>query len=234
LHLGKAKGKMDFDPANRDVPTPRYELESGSEDELEAETSRRGAQESLRLLRADGSDAAGALESGSKLVILVAGAGMALLGSLGASAPAQQYTLQAGGEQHAGVGVVDSTAGDKLTVAVVAPPPSTHSSRFHGMARTLLEATKPSSVVIVDSYSPQDQLHRSAYECESDAESEAPIKYLASLHFLAGNKVDAKRMAPLRAPEAASGPGAAFFSEVSCAQTRDRLAAKSMLVEATT
>ena len=79
-----------------------------------------------------------------------------------------------------------------------------------------MDATKPSSVVIVDSYSPQEQLYRDPY---SDDVAEEPgadtsIRYLATGSYLKGHKVDSKRMVPLRSPEAASGLGAAFLSEV--------------------
>ena len=210
---------MDFDPVNRDVPAPRYELESGSEDEFKAglEVAASKTQEPFRIVNTDGSDANGVLEHGTQMVILVGNAGAAFLSSLQSTVPTQGLSLQTGTEQHAAIAAIDSASGTKLTVALVAPPPQLRSSRFHEIARALLEAIHPSSLVIVDSYSPQEQLYRDPYseDAEESAGADTAVRYLATPSYVAKHKVDAKKMAPLRSPEAATGLGAAFLATVS-------------------
>ncbi|KAJ9480214.1 Cystathionine beta-lyase [Pseudozyma hubeiensis] len=193
---------MEYDPVNRDVPAPRYELESGSEDEFEHGTGQ--PQEPYQLV-------GGTLEPGSQLVVLIGNAGIAALSSLG-TAPTQQLSLQSGSEQHAAVGVATSSSGTRVTAALVAPPPQLRSFRFHEIAQTIIEASKPSSIVIVDSYSPQEQIYRDP-ESEEEAGWEAAIRYLATPSYAADHTIDSKRLTPLRSPESASGLGAAFLSK---------------------
>lgn len=210
---------MEFDPVNRDVAAPKHELESGSEDEFEAspQVSASKTQDPFNMVAADGSATASTLEHGTQLVVLVGKAGAALLSSLSSAAPTQQYSLRTETEQHASIAVVDSTSGTKITAALVAPPSQLGSSRFHEIARTLVDAAQPSSIVIVDSYSPQEQLYRDPYSDDADQEAGADtaIRYLATPSFTAKHKVESRTMAPLRSPEAATGLGAAFLSEVS-------------------
>ena len=196
---------------NRDVPAPRYELESGSEDEYEHNVGERRIdnqpQESFRLIATDGKDAKPG--HGSQLVVLVGGAGASVLSSLRGSAPAQQYSLQCGSEQHAAI-----ASSSSATVALVAPPQEVRSSRYHDIAHTLVEATKPSSIVIVDSYSPQDQLYREA-DSEEELGQPASVRYIATPSYKAKNPIDSRQLTQLRSPESASGIGAAFLSKVS-------------------
>lgn len=198
---------MEYDPVNRDVPAPRYELESGSEDEFEHSTGQ--PQASYQLV-------GGTLEPGSQLVVLIGNAGMAALSSIG-TAPTQQLSLQIETEQHAAVAVATSSSGTRITAALVAPPPQLRSSRFHEIAQTIIAASKPSSIVIVDSYSPQEQIYRNA-EAEEKAGWEAAIRYLATPSYAANHTFESKRLTPLRSPESASGLGAAFLSKVSTTQ----------------
>ncbi|SJX62498.1 uncharacterized protein SRS1_13346 [Sporisorium reilianum f. sp. reilianum] len=202
---------MDFDPANRDVAAPRYELESGSEDEFVGidHGAEAKSQEPFQLVASDGSEQV--LEQGSQLVVLIGHAGTALLSSLGGGVPAQHYALRCGSDQHAAVASASSSHSKKVTAALVAPLPQVRSSRFHEIASTLIEAAKPSSVVIVDSYSPQDQLYRGA--SEEDAGQDAAIRYIATTSYVAQHAIDSNKMAPLRSPESASGIGAAFLSK---------------------
>lgn len=209
---------MDFDPANRDVAAPRYELESGSEDEFDHQAKEVKPQEPFRLVATDGS--ASTLEHGSQLVVLIGQAGAAFLSSLGGAAPAQQSSLRCGSEQHAAIALASSNKGSKITAALVSPPPHVRSSRFHEIASTLIEAAKPSSVVIVDSYSLQDQLYRDAAYSEGEAGQEAAVRYTATPSFRAQHPIDSSKMAPLRSPESASGLGAAFLSKVSSRATK--------------
>ncbi|EST04744.1 hypothetical protein PSEUBRA_006028 [Kalmanozyma brasiliensis GHG001] len=202
---------MDFDPVNRDAPAPRYELESGSEDEFDHDGVATKIQGQL-VLSATEAGSSSTLQQGNPLVVLVRNAGAAFLSSLQGHRLEQRYSLRADSEQHASIAVASSSSGSSITVAMVAPPPQLRSSRFHEIASTLLEATKPSKVVIVDSYSQEQQLYRDT-DSESDSENEAAIKYLATPTFLAEEKVDSKRMEPLRSPETASGLGAAFLSK---------------------
>ncbi|KAJ1023502.1 hypothetical protein NDA16_003119 [Ustilago loliicola] len=206
---------MEFDPVNRDVPAPRYELESGSEDEFEAARDTRETQEPVRIVPADGSGSSSALESNTQLVVLIGNAGVALLSSLQGSAPAEQYSLRTESDQHAAIAVVDRASGGKVTAALVAPPPQLGSWRFHDIAQTLIEAAQPSSIVIVDSYSPQEQLYRDPYSDDDEEHDRVdnPMRYLATPSYLTKNKVDARGLTPLRSPEAASGLGAAFLSK---------------------
>src|SRR5690348_10149367 len=101
---------MEFDPVNRDVPAPRYELESGSEDELGPGSTHRDTelQEPFHIVAADGST--GSLERGSELVVLIGNAGAALLSSL-AAAPAQGFTLRTESEEYASVAVTGTASG---------------------------------------------------------------------------------------------------------------------------
>ncbi|CDW95374.1 hypothetical protein [Sporisorium scitamineum] len=206
---------MDFDPANRDVAAPRYELESGSEDEFEFDGIHQGAepksQEPFQLVATDGTTQDVALEKGSQLVVLIGSAGAAVLSSLGGAAPAQHSLLRCGSEQHAAIAVASSSHGQKVAAALVAPLAQLRSSRFHEIASTLIEAAKPSSVVIVDSYSPQDELYRES--SEEEAGQGAAIRYLATPSYLAQHPIDSNKLSPLRSPESASGLGAAFLSK---------------------
>ncbi|KAJ1035793.1 hypothetical protein NDA13_000452 [Ustilago tritici] len=204
---------MEFDPVNREVPAPRYELESGSEDEFEAGTQvgDNKWQEPFRIVSGSGASSS-TLESGTQLLVLIGNAGAALLSSL--SAPAEKYSLRTETEQHASIAVVESVSGDKITAALVAPPPQLRSCRFHDIVQTLVEAAKPSSIVIVDSYSPQEQLYRDPSADEDDGDGvDKLVRYLATPSYLTKNKVDARGLTPLRSPEAASGLGAGFLSK---------------------
>lgn len=205
---------MDFDPVNRDAPAPRYELESGSEDEFDHDGEASKAQEPFSLNASDGFGSSSPLPQGGSLVVLVGNAGAAFLSSFQSQRLEQQYSLRTGSEQHASIAIASTSSGSKITVAMVAPPPQLRSSRFHEIASTLLETTRPSSVVIVDSYSQEQQLYRDPYS-EEKSGNEAVIKYLATSSYLVKQKIDSKRMEPLRSPESASGLGAAFLSKVS-------------------
>lgn len=208
---------MEFDPVNRDVPAPRYELESGSEDEFEqGDRPAAGTEtrEFFRIISAHDSSSSVTLQTDTQLVVLIGNAGAALLSSLQGSAPAELYSLRTETDQHASIAVVDS-ASSKITAALVAPPPHLRSSRFHDIAQTLVEAVQPSSIVIVDSYSPQEQLYRDPYSDDAEDRVDDTIRYLATPSYLEQNKVDARGLTPLRSPEAASGLGAAFLSKVS-------------------
>ncbi|SPO27446.1 uncharacterized protein UTRI_10563 [Ustilago trichophora] len=208
---------MEFDPVNREAAAPKHELESGSEDEFEAspKVSASKTLEPFNIVAADGSATASTLEHGRQLVVLVDKAGAALLSSLSGAAPTQQYCIRTETEQHASIAVVDSTSGVKITAALVAPPSQLRSSRFHEIVRMLVDAAQPSSIVIVDSYSPQEQLYRDPYSDDADEEAGADtaIRYLATPSFTAKHKVESMKMMPLRSPEAATGLGAAFLSE---------------------
>ncbi|KIS69670.1 uncharacterized protein UMAG_02202 [Mycosarcoma maydis] len=196
---------MEFDPVNRDVPAPRYELESGSEDEWEHNVNE--SQHPYTLVAADD-----ALPQGSQLTVLVGSAGAKMLSSLAGGVPSQQLSLQSESEQHAAIAVASSSTGSPITIALVVPPPQLRSSRFHDLAHQIIEATNPSKIVIVDSYSPQEQIYRDL-DSQDDADCEAPIRYLASPSYTASHTIDSKRMTPLRAPESAGGIGAAFLSK---------------------
>lgn len=208
---------MEFDPVNRDVAAPRYELESGSEDEFETgpDVVAKQAAEPFTIVASDGSSTQ--LEHGSRLVVLVSKAGAALLSSLQSAVPPQQFALRTNDEQHGAIAVVDSASGSKITAAFVAPPPQVRSSRFHEIVRTLIEAAQPSSIAVVDSYSPQEQFYRDPYSDHADGQSgnDSAIRYLATSSYVSQHKIDASAMTPLRSPESASGLGAAFLSEVS-------------------
>lgn len=209
---------MEFDPVNRDAPAPRYELESaGSEDEFEQEIDAGKSQSSYTLVKTGKSSS---LEEGSQLLVLVNNAGTALLSSLDGRALAQRYSIQMESEQHASIAVVASASCSNITVALVAPLPHVSSSSFHDLAHTLVEATKPSSIVVVDSYSQEQQLYRSP--CADDEPGrDAAIKYLATPSYLAQHKLDRKVLEPLRSPESAGGLGAAFLSKVSIESDAD-------------
>lgn len=204
---------MDYDPVNRDVPAPRYELESGSEDELEGPAPK--TQEPFSIATADGDDTSSKLEQDTRLVVLVGHAGAALLSSLQGAAPAQRFTLRTSTEQYGALAVLDSTSGTKITVALLAPPPQLRPSRFHEIADRLVESTRPSSIVILDSYSPQEQLYRGVDGADDHEGAATPIRYLSTPSYLAEQKVDTSRMQPLRSPESATGLGAALLSKVS-------------------
>ncbi|TKY86151.1 hypothetical protein EX895_004976 [Sporisorium graminicola] len=206
---------MDFDPANRDVAAPRYELESGSEDEFQVADhgAESRSEEPFQLVTADGSENDGKLEQGSQLVVLIGHAGASLLSSLGGAGLEQHSSLRCGSEQHAAIASARSSRGGRVTVALVAPSPQLRSWRLHEMASTLIETVKPSSVVIVDSYSPQDQLYRDAAYSEEEAGPEAAIRYIVTPSYVAQHAIDSSKMAPLRSPESASGLGAAFLSK---------------------
>lgn len=205
---------MDFDPVNREAPAPRYELESGSEDEFEQQQAgddvKTHTPEPISITSFDGSrSVSAAFKQGAQLVVLVGNAGAALLSSLGTSALAQRFSLRTQTEQYGAIAVTD-----KCTVALVAPAPQLRSSRFHELARSLVEATKPSSIVIVDSYSPQEQLYRDPFDDEKEGQrTETSIRYLATPQYRAKHTLDPTKLTPLRSPEAATGLGAAFLSK---------------------
>ena len=211
---------MDFDPVNRDVPAPRYELESGSEDEFEHQLDPKEGtaevQDSFNIVPCDGSAEPKTLGHCNTLVILVGHAGAAFLSSMRGTVPMQQFSLRTHAEQHAAIAVIESGRGNKTAAALVAPPPQLRSWRFHEMAQTLIEATRPSNIVILDSYSPQEQLYRDPYSDDAEEPVDTAIRYLATPRYLATHPIDSRRLAPLRSPEAATGLGAAFLSKVRC------------------
>ncbi|SNX85528.1 uncharacterized protein MEPE_04237 [Melanopsichium pennsylvanicum] len=206
---------MDFDPINRDFPASRYEIESGSEDEIDAglDTASSKTQEPFHIVSTQNSQDV-SLSQGNQLVVLVGKAGLALLMSLPGSAPVQQYSLRTETEQHASISVIESSPTAKVTIALVAPPPQLHSSRFHEIAQMLMYAARPSSLVVVDSYSSQEQLYSDPHPDDAQVEwAGIGIRYVATRRYLAEHKVDTNMMTPLKSPEAAAGLGAAFLSQ---------------------
>lgn len=83
---------MDFDPLARDLPPPRYQVESGSEDESNDRTAKLPVGDVLLDLDRD-------VTESRDVVVLVAGAGRAWLERDAAQVPPEDGTVQFEREQ---------------------------------------------------------------------------------------------------------------------------------------
>lgn len=187
---------MEFDPLSRDLAPPRYELESGSEDE--GDVKQTAVRPALEIKGAPASS------TGSEVVVLIQQAGLTCLDKN--SAPHELWAVVVDEQQQASI----SETSDGKTVVFVSPTPQLlPPSRFHELTRLIFDHLSPSTVVVVDSYSPAENVLR------SDSEDQAgKLRYLADPSF-PSSRIDASSMVPLVSPESVSGLGAAFLTAVS-------------------
>ncbi|SPO40589.1 uncharacterized protein PSFLO_06071 [Pseudozyma flocculosa] len=183
---------MNWDPLSREAAPPRYQVESGSEDEddhADLTSSLEQREQHTITIELDGA-AASATSAGRELVVLVAGAGKAWLTSRGA--PAEGGRLRYGQDQPAELFLMPSAALPQTRLAQV--------------AGLVLDRLAPKSLVVVDSYSPAAYgYHRSPQQNQGDR-----------VRFLHSGDFEAQRIAadwePLEAPDAVIGASAALVS----------------------
>lgn len=190
-------GNMEFDPLSRDSAPPRYELESGSEDD-DVDVKELGPRPAVEIR------GAGSLSTGSEVVVLIQHAGLACLDK--SSIPTEHSAIYVGETQQASIA---ETSQSQTIVYVSSTSQHVPQSRYYELAQAVLDHLAPSSLVVVDSYSPASNVFRS----DSDGLS-GRLRYLADSTW-PQSRIDPSLMVPLSSPESVSGLGAAFITGVS-------------------